>query len=83
MIYFEINDHFIKKFGAKYLHTQSYNQTPFSVIYSANRIWYLNTATHEVSWLKHRQLNLTSPVDPAEFLLVQIRSKPYVKDSLL
>jgi hypothetical protein len=78
MIYLEINNHYINRFGEKYLSYQCHGQIPLEAIYAADRVWYLNTKTSKVTWIKNRHFDLKNPVDPVEFLLVQIRSTPYV-----
>ena len=64
---------------AKYVYIQSppNDKGPLCLLYVARRIWRWDSNADTVEFIKNRNARITEPVDPKEFLLIQLQAKEY------
>ena len=64
---------------AKYVYfpTASKDKGPLRLLYGARRIWRWDPKTDKVEFVKNRFARITEPVDPKEFLMIQLQATEY------
>lgn len=86
ILYYEISDgYYVERLGGKYFRyttTQRRAATggykgPDIVGRAANRIWCYDPLTDSVEYVKNRATGTMTPVDPKEFVMIQLRAEEY------
>lgn len=81
-LYYEVSPGFVKRGLPSYVFRvvdpESLIVTHSRLLVSANRVWRLKR-DGTVSFTKHRETGIMTPVDMKEFFLVQLQSVPYNK----
>jgi hypothetical protein len=66
----------VPKLGGKYFVFTSY-EMPQTLAYGSNRIWEWDPSTDNVRYAKNRDTGIMTPVEPGEFLLIQLQAEEY------
>jgi hypothetical protein len=76
ILYYEVSDSMVDKLGGKYFVFTSY-EMPQTLAYGSNRIWEWDPSTDNVRYAKNRDTGIMTPVEPGEFLLIQLQAEEY------
>ena len=75
-LYYEVADSVVSRPGGKYFVFTSYEE-PLSLSYASDRIWEWDRKTDTARYVKNRYTGIMTPVDPKEFMLIQLRAEEY------